>query len=136
MWSRTKATAYRQITRIIVAYQGVMTRNDCALATRRAIELSASSGVRCFLVDVREASIQISAGDIYSIPAMWDHGGMDRASAMAMLIADDPDMRRDTEFYENTCRNRGWNVQVFDDPDAAAGWLLAHAAAAGNAASG
>jgi len=120
---------------IAAVFAGAVTRADSALATRRALALAASGDATGFLVDVREAFSRLSTGDIYAIPAMWEHGGADRASAVALVIADDPQMRRDAEFFENTCRNRGWNVCVFDALAPAMAWLERQRPAAGNTAS-
>lgn len=120
---------------IVCGFAGEISRAESALATRRALALARVGGPARFLLDVREAYSRLTVGDLYSIPAMWEHGGAERASAIALLIADDPQMRRDAEFFENTCRNRGWNVRVFEAPAPAAAWLSNPRAGTGNAAS-
>lgn len=108
---------------VLVRFDGALTRQDCARATRRAVELMNAGSPQAFFVDVSMAHCTLGAGDIYAIPAMWAHAAVHRGSALAMLVDPALDNQRDTEFFENTCRNRGWNVQVFADREAATDWL-------------
>lgn len=120
---------------IVCNLAGEISRAESALATRRALALAGAGVPARFLLDVREAYSRLTVGDLYSIPAMWEHGGADRGSAIALLIPDDPQLRRDAEFFENTCRNRGWNVRVFESPEQAATWLDELRPGTGHAAS-
>ena len=108
---------------LIATFDGALTRQACARATRRILALATPGVPQGFLVDVRHATNELSVGDIYSIPAMWEHGGVERDSALALVITAESALRHDAEFFENTCRNRGWNVCVFDDYATALAWL-------------
>lgn len=104
-------------------FDGALTRQDCVRATRRAVEMMNPGVPQAFFVDVSAAHCTLGAGDIYAIPAMWSHAAVHRGSALAMLVDPALSDRRDTEFFENTCRNRGWNVRVFADRADASDWL-------------
>lgn len=108
---------------VVMRFDGALTRQDCARATRRAVEMMNAGAPQAFFVDVSAAHCTLGAGDIYAIPAMWTHATVHRGSALAMLVDPALSDRRDTEFFENTCRNRGWNVRVFADRAAATDWL-------------
>ena len=108
---------------VVMHFDGALTRQDCARATRRAVEMMNPGVPQAFFVDVSAAHCTLGAGDIYAIPAMWSHAAVHRGSALAMLVDPALSDRRDTEFFENTCRNRGWNVRVFADRADASDWL-------------
>lgn len=104
---------------------GSLTRQDCTRATRQVLELMTPQTPQGVLVDLRDAVCELGVGDLYAVPAMWTHGEVDRASALALLVAPTSMSRSDAEFFENTCRNRGWNVRAFDEHAAAVTWLAA-----------
>ncbi len=108
---------------LVLNFEGDLTRQDCVRGTREALSCVEPGQPAAVLVDARAATCVLSVGDIYAVPAMWEHAMVHRGSALAMVVADAVSLQRDIEFFENTCRNRGWNVHVFDDIDAAQAWL-------------
>ncbi|HMM74736.1 MAG TPA: hypothetical protein PJ986_03430 [Gammaproteobacteria bacterium] len=108
---------------IVLDFEGELSRQDCVRATRETLARLDPGRAEGVLVDARQASCALGVGDIYTVPAMWEHASVHRGSALAMVVDDATAQARDLEFFENTCRNRGWNVRVFGDYDEALAWL-------------
>lgn len=108
---------------LVLDFEGELSRQDCVRATRETLARLEAGRADGVLVDARQASCALGVGDIYAVPAMWEHASVHRGSALAMLVDGATAQTRDLEFFENTCRNRGWNVCVFGDYDEALAWL-------------
>jgi hypothetical protein len=44
----------------------------------------------------------------------------DRSTRAAIVFRE---LNKDFQFLETVCRNRGWNIRIFDDYDVAIDWL-------------
>ena len=110
-WHLARESAYGLL---ILDFEGELSRQDCVRATRETLARLEPGRADGVLVDARNASCALSVGDIYAVPAMWEHAAVHRGSALAMTVDGTTAAVRDLEFFENTCRNRGWNVRVFD----------------------
>lgn len=108
---------------LTLIFSGRLTRQDCIRATKALLDARVGEGPHGVLVDVRHAVCGLGVGDIYAIPAMWEHGQVHRGSALALLAVASSANRRDVAFFETTCLNRGWNVRAFDNEVAARAWL-------------
>ena len=74
-----------------------------------------------FLVDHRETEIIIKTLPTYSRPALFDELEFKRTWRAAMVVKE---LNNDTQFYETVFKNRGWQIKVSDDYDAAMNWLI------------
>ena len=108
---------------LILRFKERLSRQDCVRATKTLLEARVGAGPHSVLVDVRNAVCGLGVGDIYAVPALWEHGHVHHGSALALLVTAASAHKRDVEFFETTCRNRGWNVRAFDDEAAALAWL-------------
>ncbi|MCC7120459.1 MAG: hypothetical protein IT493_02780 [Gammaproteobacteria bacterium] len=104
-------------------FEGELTRQDCVRATRETLARLDGGRPHGVVVDVRRAICVLGVGDIYAVPAMWEHASVHRGSVLALVVGKEPAHARDLEFFENTCRNRGWNVRLFEDGVTARAWL-------------
>ncbi len=92
---------------------------DLAMAQRYAREIIRQLSVHhCTRVlnDMRQASIQLSTGDIYDLPA-WieealEEAGVNRACKRALVVARD---FSEYKFFETVSRNHGHLLEVFAD---------------------
>jgi len=82
----------------------------------------------CFLClsDYREATLNLSTLDIYSIPQLLSDilasmGLPANKVKRAVVVAKDI---KDFEFFETVTINRGQNIKLFQDIDEAKKWLL------------
>ncbi len=82
-------------------------------------ELGARGCARC-LFDHRAARVLAESPTVYARPGLYVDLGLDRGVRGAIVLHEIDDRLR---FYEDVCRNRGWDIQVFDDYEAALRWL-------------
>jgi hypothetical protein len=78
---------------------------------------------RRYLVDVRE---QVSGGTAFDILALGEFLASlppDVIEREAVLLPLDPAAVEEFQFFETVCRNRGLDVRVFTERDAALAWL-------------
>ncbi len=73
------------------------------------------------LIDHRATKVVANTLSIFSRPKLYEELGIKRIWKAAMVGREVNYLAR---FYENTLQNRGWNVKVFDDYDAAVKWLI------------
>ncbi|MFA5204344.1 MAG: hypothetical protein WC708_08060 [Lentisphaeria bacterium] len=74
------------------------------------------------LTDFRGADLKLETVDIFECPKAYQQLAKGRHTRVAMLFKI---IRDETLFYENVCRNLGYDVSVFTDYDQAMQWLTA-----------
>ena len=109
---------------IETVYTGVVTKKDSQDATAETLSLATGEGPHLFLSDLSEAQSKLSVMDIYVIPDEWEAAGASRDNRLALVVSERSAEPADVEFYENVTNNRGWNVRVFGDRQAAIDWLV------------
>ena len=79
---------------------------------------------RKILTDFTKAvSLAISTLDIFFLPKVYKTFGQKNFFTEAIVAPKDHKIRKDLEFYETICVNRGINARVFEDRDRALEWL-------------
>lgn len=73
------------------------------------------------LNDLRDAEINMTTFELYSMPMVFANEGMDRKWKRAILCKHD--QLTTLAFYENVAKDKGWNVKIFTDADEALSWL-------------
>jgi hypothetical protein len=74
---------------------------------------------RC-IVDHRETNVITDIVKSYEHSALFEQIWGDHSLRVANVVKE---LNEDFQFLETVVRNRGWNVRIFDDYDAAIGWL-------------
>ena len=73
------------------------------------------------LLDYREADVEIGILEAFGRPDIYESFDVsDRPKKIGIVC------RKITEnyrFFENVCRNRGWNIRVYDDFNVANRWI-------------
>ncbi len=105
-------------------YSGKLTREMCDEAGVEARKLVPDPGPQLFLSDFTEAKVNVSTVGIYDAPGVWERAGVSKAHSLALIVNADERTWTNARFYEDTCRNRGWNVRVFTTRPDAIAWLL------------
>lgn len=105
-------------------YAGRVQLDDIKAATFKAIALAKKHKTRLVLIDAAELESAISTMEIYGLPEFYDTADTDRQSKWAFLLPPAGQIREDAKFYVTVCRNRGWNIQAYDDRQGAIDWLL------------
>ena len=113
--------------------------NDCMIGTakvkleingiepyaRKIISIASKYDCKRLLNDFRNIELACSITEIYSLPQLLDTFGFDRSWKEAILVSGQFD---DFQFLENVASNRGYQIRIFSDRDAALKWLfMSHA---------
>ena len=86
---------------------------------RMASKLRELNCNRC-LFDHRKTNVIAKTIASYERSALYDKLWGDRSTRASIVFKE---INADFRFLENAVRNRGWNVRIFDDYDAAVTWL-------------
>ncbi len=87
---------------------------------KRAVQTAKNHNCTRLLFDHRQTDVIAKFMRAYDRPIKYEEFGLDRSAKLAILLREVDD---DLKFYETVCNNRGWQVQLFTDYDAAVGWL-------------
>ncbi len=104
-------------------YYGFVTKDEILRGTAETLRLSAGKGPRKFFTEWIDATPKLSTMEIFVIPDEWEAAGIDRKSVLAIVIPKGGSLWEDAVFYEDTCRNRGWQVRLFSERNSAIEWL-------------
>jgi len=119
-------TYSEDIDAVEVTYSGRVAPVEVQEAIRAALAMAVERQCRRFLVDA--ADLQNSSGtltDTYDLPKVFEHFPDIRTYKDAIILPRRKAEAHDIKFFETTARNRGFNVRVFSDRQAAIDWLTA-----------
>jgi hypothetical protein len=88
-------------------------------------EMIAERRATCFLSDLRDAEVSFSTAQIYDLPETLEALGFHHGIRRAILVRQ---RTPDLSFLETTAMNRGYQIRIFDRPEAATDWLHEKAA--------
>jgi hypothetical protein len=109
-------------------WTGVVTATDLRASTSECIALQKQTGITRFVVDITQVEPSASPVDLFALPdKQYREESLDSASRIAIVAPLNPKARNNATFYETACRNRGWNVQTFEDRAGALAWLAGSA---------
>jgi hypothetical protein len=104
-------------------YAGVVRPDELERAVRTAVELARQSGIFRFYTDVSGLTGGHSVGDLFAMIGMLEELGLPRTLREAIVMSGTVQLALEVQFYEDACRNRGWNIRIFPDRAAALAWL-------------
>jgi hypothetical protein len=104
-------------------YAGMVTPEELDRAVRLTLDLAKGSGFFRFCSDVADLVGGHSVGDLFAMIASLEQAGLPRTLREAIVTSGSLLPSRDVQFYEDACRNRGWNVRIFPDRASALAWL-------------
>jgi hypothetical protein len=110
---------------VCIVNDGLVTAEDFEQQVRQSWSLALEHGVRAVLVDNRRMRTTSSLADIFNLPKLYETIGVDALTRIAVIVSVDPKRKENYVFYENICRNRGWDVRLFEDRRLAIDWLRA-----------
>jgi hypothetical protein len=73
-----------------------------------------------FIFDHRETNVIARTMQSNDRSTVYEEIWGDRSTREAIVLRE---LNKDFQFLETVCRNRGWNIRIFDDYDAAVDWL-------------
>ena len=86
----------------------------------RIVQLARENGCKNILLDARGKKLGLSTVEIYQLPSILNHYGVDRSFRHAILA--DPN-QQEYVFFETVAFNRSYQVKVFHDQILALNWL-------------
>ncbi len=109
-----------ELDAVEVTFSGVITGADLRDATTEGISLGRATGATKALIDADGWEVAASLMDLYDLPAeQYAREGLLRQSVIALVLPRSMSGRQAARDYEVFCQNRGWNVQVCPDHQAA-----------------
>ena len=109
-----------------VTFNGAITPADLWSSAAEAIALQKARGIWRFLVDSPDWNLTATIIDLYDLPTReYTKADLDRRSRIAIVQPNNEKALEGARFYENACRNRGWNARVHPDRKSALEWLEA-----------
>lgn len=109
---------------IEIVATGKLTYEDYVKLSEDAVDLALKKNTNLLFLDTSNLGASIKAMEILSFPDLWESLGTPRTYKLAVLIPKDESLHEDIKFFENVCRNRGWQTKLFDKKEAAVEWLL------------
>ncbi len=115
----------RDIELVYVKCQGSITFSDFMKISNEAINVCLKNKARRFLLDHREADTQVTPGQIYEFPKVYESMKLKRGAKCCLLITEGYKNRENARFFETVCNNNGYAVKIFYDKKKALEWLAA-----------
>ena len=107
-----------------VHFTGTISADDLMGASARCFALQKETGCLRFLIDSREWDLAAGVLDLHALPHReYAKAELDRRTRIAVVQPTNEKARQGARFYEDSCRNRGWNARILPDFDAAVAWL-------------
>ncbi len=122
----TKDITYaEELDTVIITYSGPVPLTAVQEAIQIAYDMAVEHQCKRFLVDC----LKMKPGggstlDIYELARMFEQFPDMCSYKDAILLPPIPESVEDLKFFETTARNRGFNVRVFSDRQAAIDWLM------------
>lgn len=106
-----------------ITAHGVMDAGKVRQMAAEAVASGLNHGLNRVLVDSRDMTLEMTTLAIYNLPKTLMELGLERTDRVAHVVSPNGPGNRDLEFYETVSRNRGLQVRLFSDQDAALDWL-------------
>jgi hypothetical protein len=104
-------------------YAGVLTVDALREAVRRTLEVSVERGTSRFLADCSRLEGGHSVLDLFDLAEELSGGNADRKLKEAVILPRKAGPAANADFWETACRNRGFNVRLFQAREVAIEWL-------------
>ena len=105
-------------------FTGVITPDDLTPSSEACFALQRQTGSLRYLIDSDTWSLEVSSFDIHALPAKeYPKAEIDRRTRIAVVAPSNDQALANARFYEDACRNRGWNARLLPDREAALAWL-------------
>lgn len=108
-------------------YAGLLTGAELAAAFEATLAVAREHGCEHFLGDCSGLAGGHSIVDLFSKVTDLEALGVSGRFREALLLPPDERVRRDIEFWQTACLNRGLEVRLFEARDAALAWLAGDA---------
>jgi hypothetical protein len=105
-------------------FSGTITGENLMESSARCFALQKETGCLRFLIDSDEWDLAASVLDLHALPHReYVKAEVDRRTRIAVVQPTNEKALQGARFYEDACRNRGWNARILPDREAAIAWL-------------
>ncbi len=111
---------------VLSVYTGAISPDEFQAAVMSATSMARQNGTRKYLTDCSGLAGGPSIVDLYNMAKLLEATGLDRGTCEAIVLPQLNAAADEIRFWETTCRNRGYAVQVFDTLAKATAWLAGH----------
>ncbi len=108
---------------IAVELSGMIGMADLWGVGPRCLAVAQERTTHAILADVREATLTAQTTELYRLSDSASEHGFTRHYRVALVISDDPDQKESFTFFETVFVNRGFQIRLFSERDAALEWL-------------
>jgi hypothetical protein len=108
---------------VMTAYCGVMSPQSLGEAVQATFALAEEHGAKKFLADCTTLEGGHSLVDLYGLVKLLEGYGLTPGLREAIVLPQLKAAATDVRFWETACRNRGFDVRVFESLAAAHAWL-------------
>jgi hypothetical protein len=109
---------------ILVVNTGRVSADEFKKRTLETIEQAIEHRTNRILIDNSRLELAVSTNQVFQMPEFYENTNAYRGSLWAIIQPPEGPVLKELKFYETVCRNRGWLVKLFDDRQAAIGWLM------------
>jgi len=109
---------------IEIEYTGVTTAQELQESTTHCIALGKEKDTKRFLVNAIDMELSATMMDIYNIPTkQYVDEEADPMGRLAIIAPNSARGIQAAKIFEIVCRSNGWMAKVFENDQAALGWL-------------
>lgn len=109
---------------IAMEFADQLSPSELVESVSAGIRLSKQHGTLRYLCDASRLTGGHSVFDLYALAEQLHALGVPLGTREAVIVPRQPGTSIDAAFWETVCRNRGFEVRSFTDPDSALRWLL------------
>ena len=107
-----------------VHFTGTITPDDLLGSSARCLALQKETGTLRYIIDSDTWDLAVSPFDLHALPAReYPRAEIDRRTRIAVVAPTNDQALVNARFYEDACRNRGWNARIVPDRAAALAWV-------------
>ena len=107
-----------------LVYTGTVSPEELQDMLRAAVETGKRASILRFLADLTGMSGGHSVGDLFAVVQAMERMGVPRTMREAIVPRPGSIGGADARFFEDACRNRGFDVRIFPDRPTAIAWLV------------
>jgi hypothetical protein len=118
-------TYHPELPVIEVAYDGPTSAQDLQESTSHLIRIEHEQGINRFVVDTRRMALEARLLDVHEIPSrQYVEEDADPDGRVAVILSASALERDAALLFRDTCRMRGWQVEVFESREQCLDWLV------------
>lgn len=110
---------------IVITCEGEVSSYELINEQSTAFELAKAHNTDMFLLDLSKYKSSLSLFEVLGSISSYDNK-INRQMRIAIVAPVSEEARQVARFYETSCVNRGWNVQMFVKKQVAIEWLVNH----------